>query len=58
MPEIEALKELPFFTEPCEARTWDTSGRLYNRKGYPPERNLIVPRVRWISDSKVFIHGG
>lgn len=57
-PENEALMELPFFTEPCEGRAWDTSGRLYYREGYPPERNLNVPKVRWISREKVLIHGG
>jgi ubiquinol-cytochrome c reductase iron-sulfur subunit len=55
-PENDALMELPFFTEPCEGRTWDTSGRLYYREGYPPERNLIVPKVQWVSPTKVFIH--
>lgn len=56
-PENEALIELPFLTEPCEGRTWDTSGRLYYREGYPPERNLIVPKVQWVSPTKVLIHG-
>ena len=58
VPEAAALKELPFFTEPCEARAWDTSGRLYHRRGYPPERNLTVPKVRWMSDSEVLVYGG
>lgn len=56
-PENDALSELPYFTEQCEGRTWDTSGRLYYREGYPPERNLIVPQVRWVSPTKVLIHG-
>ena len=57
-PELEALKELPYFTEPCEGRAWDMSGRLYQRKGYPPEMNLIVPKVKWVSESKVLVYGG
>jgi hypothetical protein len=56
-PENAALVELPYFTEACEGRTWDTSGRLYYREGYPPERNLIVPKVQWLSETKVLIHG-
>lgn len=56
-PENDALMELPFFTERCEGRTWDTSGRLYYRGGCPPERNLIVPKVRWVTPTKVLIHG-
>ena len=58
LPENDALKELPYFMEPCEGRTWDTSGRLYHRKGYPPEKNLIVPEVRWVSKTKVLVHAG
>ena len=54
--EYEALKELPYFTEQCEGRTWDTSGRLYSRAGYPPELNLSVPTVRWVSPTSVLIH--
>lgn len=57
-PEKEAINSLPYFTEPCEGRTWDTSGRLYQRIGYPPEKNLIVPKVRWVTESKVLIYGG
>jgi hypothetical protein len=56
-PENDALNELPFFAEQCEGRAWDTSGRLYYREGYPPERNLIVPRVEWVAPTKVIIHG-
>ena len=55
-PENVALTELPYFMEPCEGRTWDTSGRLYKRDGYPPEQNLAVPSVRWISPTKVLIY--
>jgi ubiquinol-cytochrome c reductase iron-sulfur subunit len=57
-PEINALEDMPYFTERCEGRTWDTSGRLYDRKGYPPEENLIVPKVHWVSPTKVLIYGG
>lgn len=57
-PENEALMELPFFAEQCDGRTWDTSGRLYYREGWPSERNLSVPRVRWVSPEKVLIRGG
>ena len=57
-PENEALKELPYFTEVCEGRTWDMSGRLYQRVGYPPEENLIVPNVKWVSESRVLIYDG
>ena len=53
--EYEAIKKLPYFTEPCERRTWDTSGRLYARKHFPPENNLIVPNVKWKSDTNVLI---
>lgn len=56
--EREAIATLPYFTESCEGRTWDTSGRLYRRSNYPRELNLIVPKVRWVSDSKVLIYGG
>lgn len=56
-PEHAALVELPYFTEPCEGRTWDMSGRLYHREGYPQERNLIVPKVNWVSQTKVLIYG-
>ncbi len=56
-PEQKALETLPYFTEGCEGRTWDTSGRLYRRIGYPVERNLIVPKVRWVSKYKVLIYG-
>jgi ubiquinol-cytochrome c reductase iron-sulfur subunit len=57
-PEHRALQELPYFTEPCGGRTWDMSGRLYHRHGYPPERNLTVPRVDWVAPDKVLIYGG
>lgn len=57
-PEKEAITVLPYFTEPCEGRTWDTSGRLYRRTGFPPEKNLIVPKVRWVTESRVLIYGG
>lgn len=57
-PEHRVLQELPFFMESCEGRTWDMSGRLYHRQGYPPERNLTVPRVKWVSSEKVLIYGG
>ena len=56
--EKEALLTLPYFTENCEGRTWDTSGRLYMRTDNPPEKNLIVPKVRWVSESSVLIYGG
>jgi len=46
-PEKVALSELPYFTEFCDGRTWDTSGRLYKREGYPFELNLVVPKVSW-----------
>lgn len=55
--EKEALLTLPYFTENCEGRTWDTSGRLYLRTYNPPEKNLIVPRVRWVSESSLLIYG-
>ncbi len=54
-PEYEALNELPFFIEPCESRTWDTSGRLYHRSNYPAEYNLIVPNVRWKTNTRILI---
>ena len=54
----QALLTLPYFTEPCEGRTWDTSGRLYMRTNNPPEKNIIVPKVRWVSESSVLIYGG
>ena len=53
--EYDAIKNLPYFTEHCERRTWDTSGRLYARKHNPPENNLIVPKVKWKSDTKILI---
>jgi len=56
--EKAAISTLPYFTEPCEGRTWDTSGRLYRRSNYPLEKNLIVPKVRWVSEFKVLIYGG
>ncbi|HEY9052935.1 MAG TPA: hypothetical protein VIQ03_15395 [Gammaproteobacteria bacterium] len=58
LPEVEALELLPYFTEQCEGRTWDTSGRLYHREGYPDETNLTVPRTKWISSVSVHIYGG
>jgi hypothetical protein len=57
-PENKALKALPYFTELCEGRTWDMSGRLYQRGGHPPEENLTVPNVKWISDTRVLVYGG
>lgn len=54
--ESEALKELAYFREPCDGRTWDTSGRLYKRPGYPPEKNLIVPQVKWISKTRILVY--
>lgn len=56
--EKAAILALPYFTEPCEGRTWDTSGRLYRRPNYPMEKNLTVPKVRWVSEFKVLIYGG
>jgi len=53
--EKAALDALPYLTEPCENRTWDMSGRLYAREGYPPEQNLFVPTVKWQSGSLVHI---
>jgi len=57
-PEVEALEHLPYFTEQCEGRTWDTSGRLYFRKGYPKEFNLTVPKTNWVSSTNVQVYGG
>jgi hypothetical protein len=57
-PENIALEELPYFTELCEGRTWDMSGRLYKRGAYPPEENLTVPNVKWISETRVLIYAG
>ena len=57
-PEVEALESLPYFTEQCEGRTWDTSGRVYYRKGYPEEFNLIVPKTNWVSTTNVQVYGG
>lgn len=55
-PEAKALAGLPYFTENCEGRTWDTSGRLYARsRGSPQEKNLSVPETRWISDTRFFV---
>lgn len=54
-PEKAALDELPYFTEPCEGRTWDMSGRLYKREGYPPEQNLYIPKVQWKSATRVLV---
>ena len=56
--EKEALEALPYFTELCGGRTWDMSGRLYQRGGHPPEENLTVPNVKWISDTRVLVYGG
>jgi len=53
--EKEALKDLPYFTENCEGRAWDTSGRLYSRAGFPEELNLSVPTVKWVSPTSVLI---
>jgi hypothetical protein len=52
-PELEALQKLPYFTEPCEGRAWDMSGRLYHREGYPQEYNLKVPNAKWVSENSV-----
>lgn len=54
-PEAKALESLPYFYEYCEGRTWDMSGRLYNREYYPYEENLAVPKARWLSKTKVQI---
>ena len=56
--EKEALLALPYFTEHCEGRAWDTSGRLYMRTYNPPEKNLIVPKVRWVTEFGVLVYGG
>ena len=56
--EATALKDLPYFYEPCENRTWDASGRLYRRDGYPKELNLTVPKVRWVSKTQALIYRG
>jgi len=55
-PELEALKDLPYFTEQCEGRAWDTSGRLYHRDGYPEESNLTIPNTKWVSKTTVHIY--
>ena len=57
-PEQEAIDVLPHFFELCEGRMWDTSGRLYKRNGYPSEKNLIVPEVRWKSKTKLLVYAG
>ena len=56
IPEYEAIKNLPYFIDYCESRTWDVSGRLYNRNNYPPEYNLIVPNIKWASHTKLYVH--
>lgn len=53
--EIAVLLKSPYFLERCEGRTWDASGRLYGRKGYPPEYNLTVPIVSWVSKNRVLV---
>lgn len=55
--EAKAASSLPYFFDPCDGRIWDTSGRLYARRGHPPENNLIVPKVRWVSETEVLIYG-
>jgi len=55
VPEQNALDSLSYFTEPCEGRSWDMSGRLYKREGYPTENNLAVPRVKWQSNTLVHV---
>ena len=57
-PEIEAINNTPYYFERCEGRAWDLSGRLYRREGFPPEKNLIVPKVKWASKSLMFIYRG
>jgi hypothetical protein len=57
-PEAVAMKNLPYYFERCEGRAWDMSGRLYHREGYPPEKNLIVPKTKWVSESLMFIYHG
>jgi len=54
--ERKALGELSYFTESCEGRTWDTSGRLYRRKEFPKELNLKVPVVKWVSPTSVVVY--
>jgi len=54
--ERKALSELSYFTESCEGRTWDASGRLYRRKGFPKELNLKVPAVKWVSPTSVLVY--
>lgn len=53
--EKRPLSELPFFSELCDGRAWDTSGRLYRRDDYPNEFNLKVPQVKWLSDTRALI---
>lgn len=55
VPEMIALDELPYLTEPCANRTWDMSGRLYERSSYPVEKNLFVPKVRWEGNTRVHV---
>lgn len=52
-PDVVALNGFPHFREPCEGRIFDTTGRLLDRKGYPPEENLSVPALRWVSEMVV-----
>lgn len=54
-PEHKIASEIPHFIEPCEGRIFDSSGRLFLRRGYPPEQNLSVPYTKWITPTKVLV---
>lgn len=55
IPEADIVKLAPYFSEPCEGRVFDTSGRLFRRQNYPPENNLIVPDTQWVTKTKVLV---
>jgi len=53
--EGRVVSRLNHFYEPCEGRTLDVAGRVFSRIGWPEERNLRVPDIEWVTETKFAI---
>ena len=54
----KAIQKYNHFRDSCEWRLFDTSGRILSRKNWPLEKNLIVPEVKWLSNTRIIIFKG
>ena len=50
--EGSVVSQLNHFYEPCEGRTFDVAGRVFSRPRWPEERNLRVPDIEWVTETK------